>query len=173
VFTFKFIFIHSLLVQLVRVIGTMPNGRDTIDSWGDPNKLNQEAMDKDEFEGEHRPLGIVPMDLPGNPNGRCLESDRRTGSKSLGFVSNPNDLDPVRRSDSKHRPLGLPGKSIGTMPNGRDTPCSRCSPSNSSLSIASWFSLFGSPHESIVSRPLVAISSFGPSWNRMETFEST
>ena len=35
--------------------------------------------------------------------------------------TNPNDLDPVRRSDSKHRPLELPGKSIGTMPNGRDT----------------------------------------------------
>lgn len=35
----------------------MPNGRDTLDGWGDPNRVNQDITDKDEFEGEHLEQG--------------------------------------------------------------------------------------------------------------------
>lgn len=35
----------------------MPNGRDVLDAWGDPNRLNQDATKKDEFEGEHLEQG--------------------------------------------------------------------------------------------------------------------
>ncbi|KAJ5782050.1 hypothetical protein N7457_003824 [Penicillium paradoxum] len=38
-------------------VGSMPNGRDSLDAWGDPNRLNQDAMNKDEFEGEHLEQG--------------------------------------------------------------------------------------------------------------------
>ncbi|KAJ5177329.1 uncharacterized protein N7500_000028 [Penicillium coprophilum] len=48
---------HRPLELPGKMVGTMPNGRDTIDSWGDPNRLNQESADKDEFEGEHLEQG--------------------------------------------------------------------------------------------------------------------
>ncbi|KAJ5557995.1 hypothetical protein N7461_001967 [Penicillium sp. DV-2018c] len=40
---------------VVSVLGNMPNGRDVIEAWNDPNKLNQD--DKAEFEGEHLEQG--------------------------------------------------------------------------------------------------------------------
>ncbi|KAJ5496212.1 Ribonuclease II/R [Penicillium fimorum] len=48
---------HRPLEVPGKSVGTMPNGRDAIDSWGDPNKLNQDAGDKEEFEGEHLEQG--------------------------------------------------------------------------------------------------------------------
>lgn len=37
----------------------MPNGRDALDLWGDPNRLQQDALQAEEFEGEY----LEPGDL--------------------------------------------------------------------------------------------------------------
>jgi hypothetical protein len=40
-------------------VGTMPNGQDGADVWGDSNRPNRESLDKEDFEGDH----LEPGDL--------------------------------------------------------------------------------------------------------------